>query len=292
MEYKEVIKKICEEENIKLNIVSNNWIYILEKNNIIKYIVGYTFGLNKDSIAKILDDKYALYSILYKFNIPIIEHNILYKNYNKLLVKELFLKYNKDIVIKANISFGGKDVYHLKSLKELYKVMDKLFIKNYSLSLCPYQDINTEYRIIVLNKDIKLIYKKIKPIVIGDGKSTYQELLERFNPNYFKNKNISHKIIKKGRIKEYNWQFNLSKGAMAKEENNQDVIKELKKIVKMILKVIDINFASIDIALINNEYKVLEINNGVTLTKYMNISFENEKKVYNIYKDAIKELFK
>ena len=170
--------------------------------------------------------------------------------------------------------------------------MDKLFIKNYSLSLCPYQDITTEYRIIVLNKDIKLIYKKIKPIVIGDGKSTYQELLERFNPNYFKNKNISHKIIKKGRIKEYNWQFNLSKGAMAQEENNQDVIKELKKIVKMILKVIDINFASIDIALINNEYKVLEINNGVTLTKYMNISFENEKKVYNIYKDAIKELFK
>ena len=53
-----------------------------------------------------------------------------------------------------------------------------------------------------------------------------------------------------------------------------------------------INFASIDIALINNkEYKVLEINNGVTLTKFMNVSKNNQQIAFNIYKDAIKTLF-
>ncbi len=292
MEYQEVIKKICQEENIKLTTVSNNWVNILEYNNKIKFIVGYTFGLNKDSVAKILDDKYALYSVLNNYHLNIIKHHLLYKDYAKDEVKKLFLKYQQDVVIKANLGYAGTEVFHVKNLKKLYQIMDKLFIKNYSLSLCPYYEINYEYRIIVLNKEIKLIYQKIRPIVLGDGVKTYQELLEEFNPQYFQKHFVSKKVLKKGEVKEYSWQFNLSKGAKALLVDNLEVINKLENMVKDILNVIDLNFASIDIVEINNEYKVMEINNGVTLTKFMNMAQENYNLAYNIYKEAIKSLFK
>ena len=291
MQYQEVIEKICQEEQIKYKKVSNDWIYVLEKNKKIRYIVGYTFGLNQDSIAKILDDKFALYDTLNYHKIPIIEHNLLYKDYDKRIVESLFNKYHHDVVIKANLGCAGQEVFHIKNLDDLYLVMDKLFIKNYSLSLCPYMDIKTEYRVIVLNKKIRLIYGKVKPVVMGNGHSTYQELLEEFNPNFFKNNFVSNEILKDKEKKEYNWQFNLSKGAMPISVDNPRVIHNLEKIVNNILKVMDINFASIDIALIKNDFLVLEINNGVTLTKFMNVSKTNQKIAYDIYKDAIKSLF-
>ena len=126
---------------------------------------------------------------------------------------------------------------------------------------------------------------------MGNGHSTYQELLEEFNPNFFKNNFVSNEILKDKEKKEYNWQFNLSKGAMPISVDNPRVIHNLEKIVNNILKVMDINFASIDIALIKNDFLVLEINNGVTLTKFMNVSKTNQKIAYDIYKDAIKSLF-
>ncbi|MBQ1645337.1 MAG: hypothetical protein II052_00415, partial [Prevotella sp.] len=39
-----------------------------------------------------------------------------------------------------------------------------------------YRHIKNEYRAIVLDNEIKLLYKKINPTVIGDGSSTLKEL--------------------------------------------------------------------------------------------------------------------
>ena len=70
---------------------------------------------------------------------------------------------------------------------------------------------------VILNNECVLAYAKVKPVVIGDGKRTLRDLLIEFNPYYFKNrlKNDSQykKILAKNEKYEYNWQFNLSKGA-------------------------------------------------------------------------------
>lgn len=51
---------------------------MLEKYDIKKYITGYKFDLNTQSISNIVDDKYALYEVLKNNNIPVIDHNIIY----------------------------------------------------------------------------------------------------------------------------------------------------------------------------------------------------------------------
>ena len=67
-----LIKDIADEKNIKFNLISKDWIIILEKDNKIRSIAGYKFDLNNHASGLICDDKYALYDALKLLNIPII----------------------------------------------------------------------------------------------------------------------------------------------------------------------------------------------------------------------------
>ena len=70
--YHKIIKERCDELNIKCNFLSKDWVIMLEKDNIKKYITGYKFDLNTQSTSNIVDDKYALYEVLKINNIPVI----------------------------------------------------------------------------------------------------------------------------------------------------------------------------------------------------------------------------
>ena len=74
-----MIKEVCEKKNIKYSIVSKDWIMILEKQNQIRYIVGYKFDLNNHGVGLICDDKYAFYDVLKQFELPLVEHNIVFQ---------------------------------------------------------------------------------------------------------------------------------------------------------------------------------------------------------------------
>ena len=78
-----LIQTICEEENIKFQLLSKNWVSILEKDNKTKFIFGYKFDLNPHGLGELLDDKYATYEMLSKKQIPIIPHHILFSLQNK-----------------------------------------------------------------------------------------------------------------------------------------------------------------------------------------------------------------
>ena len=56
-EYNEIIKEICEEENINLITYQGGWLKELRKGNGTKYIVGYKFSLNNQGISIVVDDK-------------------------------------------------------------------------------------------------------------------------------------------------------------------------------------------------------------------------------------------
>lgn len=290
--YQKILYEICHERNIKITTVSNNWVNILEKDGKRQYVVGSIFdNINPVATSKILDDKYALYDVLTHFNIPIIKHHLLYKDYDKKEVENLFNKYHSDVVIKANQGYGGKDVFHITSKKELFSQMDKLFTKNYSISLCPYYDILKEYRLIVLDKEILLMYYKIKPEVIGDGQKTINELLKEFNPSYFHDIDVSDKVLASGEKYSYNWQFNLSSGANSclDIEPSKKVI--LKNMMEEILKILPVRFCSIDIIETDGDFKVLEINSSVSVSKFMLQHVDGYEIAKNIYAKVIDLLF-
>lgn len=305
-DFHDLIEEICKEEQISFSILSKDWIVMLEKNNKTKFIAGYKFDLNAHGIGNVMDDKYATFEVLRKKQIPIIEHKILFKpnnqneyakDSNSYKVVEQFFKDNQEnIVLKANDSSCGLDVFHITSNNEIITTLDKLFKKSFSISICPFYDIKTEYRIITLNKRCILCYGKKRAIVTGDGYKSIYDLLCDFNPHYF-TKNINKedypKILNKGEIFEYSWQFNLSKGSVPFELENENLKQKLYDIVNKITNSLDLGFCSIDIIKTsNNEFLVMEINSGVMMKNYMQIMPNGKNIVKKVYKEAILEMFK
>lgn len=305
-EFHKLIKEICDENKIKCSILSKDWIVMLEKDNKTRFISGYKFDLNQHGIGNVFDDKFATYEILKNKNIPIIEHKIVFETSNKNdyavnsnsydIVTKYFNENNQNIVLKANDSTCGSNVFHITDIKEIPTTLDTLFQKSFSISLCPFYQIKTEYRLIILNNKCVLVYGKRKPIVIGDGKKTIRELLKEFNPYYFENKLNEEKytkVLEKDEIYEYSWQFNLSKGAVCFPIEDVSLKQRLIEFSQKITDCIDLGFCSLDIIETNqNELFVMEINSGVMMKNYMNIIPSGRKTAKKIYKDAILAMFK
>ena len=237
-----------------------------------------------------------MYAVLESEGIQVIKHNIIFKNEESKLNK-YFNEYNNDVVLKPNNGTCGNNVLHICDFNKLKDEYSRLINKCYSVDICPFYNIENEYRIIYLpNK--QYIYKKIKPIITGDGIHTVRELLIDFNKEYFskeenlKNENVSADYVPAlGEIIEYEWRFNLSKGARI--GNVDDKEKEiLIKIVKKIVEVIGVKFVSIDIVkLTNNQYMVMEINSGVMMENLIKLQENGEQIAKDLYGEAIDLMF-
>lgn len=307
--FQELIKEIADELGIKYTLFSKNWCILLEKNGVSRVINGYKFSLNKQGSSLIADDKYALYELMQIKGIPIIKHQILFKSKDKgIYAKEnggfeyaLDYFYNNqcDIVLKPNNGKSGIDVYHVNNVETLKKNFDKLFVNNFSVSMCPFYHIRTEYRIIFLNGKIELSFAKEKPVVVGDGIRTVKELLIDFNSSYFSdsshmfNKEIDLNYIPKtGEKVEYGWQFNLSKGARVLKEVNKDSELKAISLAKKAYEASGLNFCSVDvIETIYSEFLIMEINSGVSIIKYQNFVENGRDIAKKVYKDAVEAMF-
>ena len=250
-------------------------------------------------------DKYALYEVLKAKGIPVIEHNIVYNKTNKLdyatgcntheYVKDYFIKHNQSIVIKPNNGMCGNDVFNVTNINEIDEILDKLFIKNFSISICPFYNIKHEYRVVMLDEENKLVFRKYLPIVNGDGKKSIRELLFEFNNNYFQDKLQDSKydrVLLKNEEFQYNWKFNLSQGAIAKKLENGELHEKLINIAKQVCRETNLRFASVDIIeTTNSDLLVLEANSGVTIENYIKQNPNEYETVKNIYKSAIEKMF-
>ena len=304
-----IIKQIALENDLSYEVLSCDLVIKLTKGNKIRYINGYKFGLNSHSLGLILDDKYATYELLNSLGISVCKHHILFrpnnynsyaKNYNSFdYCYDLFLKYNKNVILKVNNGTCGDGVYHITTKKELKKVYNHLLKYNFSISLCPYYDIKNEYRVILLNNEIKIMYGKINPVVIGNGKDKLIDLLKDFNINYFGyktnlKKNINYnKVLKKDEKFIYDFKYNLSKGSIITEDIDKETKSIISKMAKDVSKKINLGFGSIDIIKTNDDkYYVLEINSGVMIENYIKLTSDGFKKTKKVYEEAVLEMFK
>lgn len=291
-----ILKDICNKRGIKFTLISNGLLTILEKEGKTRYLIGTKFDLNNQAVGNICDDKYALYSVLSYFNIPVAKHLLINKSYNKEEILKFWKDNNFDVVVKSNTGKCGDDMYHVTNEKELFEKINELLNRFYSISLSPYYEIENEYRTIVLNGKVELVYGKIKPVIIGDGKKSIYELLCEFNPIYFKNKKEVlkfNKVLNLGETYEYNWQFNLSKGSLPFISKNEDLINKIKTLALKTTETVNLKFVSVDIIKLNTgELLVLEVNSGVTLAHFMEFVENGENIAIEIYSKVIDEMFK
>lgn len=304
--FRTIIEEICNESNIKYKFLSKEWIIMLEKEGKTRFISGYKFDLNSHGIGVVLDDKYALYDVLKNKNIPTAEHKIVYNKTNSLdyaigcntydYVKNYFLDNNNHIVIKPNNGTCGNNVFNVIDINEIDNILDKIFLKNFSISICPFYLIKHEYRVIMLNGEKKLLYKKCLPLVTGDGKKTIRQLLLEFNYGYFVDKLEDSKydrVLGEKENFEYNWKFNLSQGAIAEKVEDDILEEKLIKLAKLVCNEINLKFGSVDIIqTMDDELLILEVNSGVMMENYIRLNPEEYLTAKNIYKEAIENLFK
>lgn len=301
-----ILDEICKEKNIEQKSLSYGWIRELKKDNKRHYIIRYQFDINNASSYKIANDKYATYEILKENNVPIVEHRMIfnpqtrseyYKNEYLKQAKELLLK-NDKIVIKANCSCEGKDVYCCRNEEEVETATQVLFEKKDTLSACPYLNIEFEYRAVCLDGEVLCIYKKRKPYVIGNGKSTLQELIQEKNLE----NNIVIDVISSLDLKyipkdkeevTVSWKHNLSGGAMpVAVDENEELIKKIKRIAINAMQAMNMTFANVDIAVTSKkEVYVMEVNGNVCMNKFAKEYPNGYSIAKDIYSKALNKMF-
>lgn len=303
-----LMRELCQEMGIEMEKLSYDWVLQLKKKGKIRHITGNRFDLNPEASGGIACDKYATYEVLKSQNVPVVEHVMLFnpairsrcvpEEGNSLKIVSEFLKHGQ-LVVKPNSGCEGIGVSLCRTLKQTEMAIQKLFKTSPSVSICPYYDIETEYRTFYLNGEVKLIYGKTKPFVVGDGKSTMGELIEKLNlPDKGVVKdNLSHVdfdyVPMDNEKVEISWKHNLSGGATPKVLEKSELYDNIANLAIQAGHAMNMNFATIDIIqTTDGNLYVLEVNSGVCGTIFINSIDGGYEIIKDIYRSALKELFK
>ncbi len=261
-----MIKEICREEEISIGSFSRDFMFRLSKNGKVKYIFGYQFGLNSASAHMICEDKSTTSELLSYAGIPNVEHRCFMSPMNMKYVQAdgnwqemlSMLQQYKTLVLKDNKGTGGLSVYRVRDAAELENAAQILFQSAHSISVSPYYDILKEYRLILLDGNVRLVYHKERKHLTGDGIHTLRELYAEYlvresGTTIGIPEEDACRILEKGAVYPLNWKHNLGQGASPVFEEDDTVTAELTILAKKAADCIGIRFASVDIVQIPYE---------------------------------------
>ena len=259
----ELINEICKEQNIKVEYLSDDYLIRFTKDGKIRHIFGPYWDLNSAAADRLACDKNGCYTMLSIAGVPAIEHEIIYNPLRwSYLIDDAgtmskaiayFEANGKKVVVKPNQGAQGKDVYFCDNLLAMEQAMQTIFATEPDVALCPYYEIYTEYRVFYLNGRAHFSYGKTK----GDD-----------------------------------WKHNLSQGAKAFEIKDTNLRDRLAELAVTAAKSININFASIDIASMeNNALAIMEINSGVQAQYLLKQLPHLRQTIKSIYAEAVSSMF-
>lgn len=301
--YKKLIKDICENLNIDFQEITSDLLCLI-KNKQKEYIWSRRFPLTSLSVGRIVDSKSLCSNVLFSNGIPVVEHQKLFRydteEFNLLKKSNVeicfeMLKEHSQIVLKPDNSCEGSCVFKCCTFKEIEIALFTIFGEYKFAAVSPYINIKNEYRAFYLEGSILLIYKKIRPFVIGDGISSLKTLvdLKYDNNDFFDNKFINNSIIPlKGEEVIVGWKHNLSQESTPELVEDLSMIEKISNLAVNVGSIINAGFVTIDIVEeYDNKFKVLEVNSGVAMDQFL-IKHNNGYNIaYDIYESAIKYLF-
>lgn len=252
---------------------------------------------------RLADNKYECSVILKSRNIPTLDYtkiNMQYTNgqysFEKSsaeLIRKSFSCHGA-IVLKPNAGYNGNDVFLCNSFSEAINVVGKMSFPHKCLVMSPYLPIRCEYRVIILDNQGLLVYRKNLAHVVGDGYSTIAQLINQseLNPDLITPSKSHSYIAELDETILLGWQHNLAKGAQSEIVKDIALLRKLTALAAKAATAIGIRFASVDILKLENGlYNVIEINSGVVLEKFINEKADRYSIVYQIYEKAIQSMF-
>ncbi len=294
-----IIKEICEEQSIQLTSLGGDWGFLLKKGEKKGHIVGYQFGLNTAVSAELCSDKSMASELLAAEGVPCVPHHCFMAphmfqyvggngNWEKL---ERLLEQYGTMVCKDNRGTGGREVYLVRSQKELEQAADRIFDRADAMAVSPYCEIRREYRVILLDQEVMVVFLKIRQHLTGDGRQSIRHLYA----DYLAEGGTGQAIIEKkdlervlGVGEEYplNWKHNLGQGAYA-QVLSEEATKDICDLARQAAECLGIRFASVDVADTAKGIRVLEVNSGVMMENLAGMSREYRQLAKSIYERAI-----
>lgn len=300
-----IIKEICSENGISYKSFSYNWIFRLVKDHKVAHIFGYQFEKNSSTSHLICSDKCSASDLLKLSQVPAVEHTFFMSpidikyigvsgNWSKLC--ELLNRHER-LVCKSNEGTGGNGVYLISNQFELESAAHKIYSRSRSMAVCPFYKIENEFRIVILDGKIKLVYRKNIPFILGDGISTLRQLLVAYlteNIECSVSLNIPDedylKVLNADKKYYLHWKHNLGQGANPEIVQNEELVERLSDLALRAAQAVNVHFASVDIIETNNQYLVLEINSGVMMEHFSQLNDSSYQIAKRIYKEAIESM--
>lgn len=256
--YVEVIVKAGEMLGLEAEVLMDGWVINFKKGNKSFDVMTFDVGLNKSVHQKKVMDKVMCYTILKKNGVAAVEHYF-YKNpqgsqYKWMTLRELSelaRKYNYNVVLKPNKGAAGKNVYLVHNEHEFDVCLIDLLNKHVDIALSPYYEYDTEYRLVVLDGEV----------LMGFGK----------------------------RKSDKDFRHNLSAGSSV-VEIPEEIREELYDLAVRAAKAIGIRFVTVDIINHVDGFKVLEINNSVTLKRIASVNTYWKNKCIEAYRRALEKV--
>ena len=257
--YIQIIREVCEELGINLRGYSSDWIMKLQRDQKTRYIIGYRFGLNSDSASAICRDKGATSCVLESAGVPSVKHHLFFPEDSKYVDNEggfeglvnLLAKHG-ELVLAPFDGGNGSNVSKASNREQLDMIAESIFKKRSALVASKYYEIEREFRVVCLDGQVKLVFDKIRT---------------------------------------NDWRHNLSLGAIPKIVEGGGLREQLEMLAIRAAEVAGLGFASVDIIKEKGELRILEINDGVSVTHFAKYSSENYEIAKGIYREAVELMF-
>lgn len=298
-----ILREIACENGYNFRTFSYDWVKEFQNSRTSMFVYGYNFPVNSTSFTQIANDKACTSEVLSANGIPNVEHyyfmspnDIHYVKYlgvdgNWKQMTALLEKYGR-IICKPNSGTGGTGLKIVEDECELEMAVNELFSKETTLCICPYYNIENEYRVIILDGTVQLIFKKVRPFIIGNGVDNIASLCAKSRkvPDLTTGLNMAY-VPADGEKTEIGWKHNLGQGSSPEVLTEGDIYDRVQSLATKTLDVLGGRFASVDCVSIDGKYRILEVNSGVMMDNFALSSKDNYIKAKSIYKAAIDRYF-
>lgn len=210
--------------------------------------------------------------------------------------KDFFENAKGRVVIKPNFGSKGEHITFCENWGDLQRVLPQYLFVHREVNLSRRVEVINEYRCVVLDGTVQLVYLKKRPWIIGDG---YSPLLSLLAQSQYKLVRLKaelaeriYNIPQKGQAIILSHQDNLSSDAQPEVINGGHVLfEELRKMSLEAASVLELRFCSVDVVLDQKGMLfVMEVNSGIMFDNFISSSSSNKKEVMRIFLHALESL--
>lgn len=218
------------------------------------------------------------------------------------------------LIVKPNDGSQGNGVALVHNKSDFYRAMREIF-KHHKIALVEEYKKGTDYRVVVLDDKVISAYKRIPLSVIGDGRSSIKELLNKKQKHFNKMERdtrikmddprikvklreqgfTTRSVPSKGERVQLLDNANLSSGGDSVDVTGE-VHPEFKKVAINLTRDMGLRLCGVDLMIdgdikdVPKNYWILEINSAPGLDHYAKIGPEQDRIVEDLYLEVLKSL--